>query len=147
MEKVFKILSRNDTGETNSHQSGISIPKYIIDIGLFPNLGIKELNPRISLDFIEEDGTNWTFQFIYYNDYYFGKPKNRSHNEYRLTRVIDLMRKHKIRAGDEIYFYIDADGTRNIGFVKNKISDNISTNTTLKGNLIILSKNWKTISF
>lgn len=150
MEKIFKTLSRNDTGETNSHQSGISIPKNIVEIGIFPDLGTEELNPRRSLEFYEEDGTFWTFQFIYYNDYFFGKPKNKSHNEYRLTRVIDLIRKHKIKSGDEIYFYIDSSGLRKVGFVKQKLIDCVEKvlhNTEIKKNIIILSKNWKTVNY
>jgi hypothetical protein len=151
MEKAFKILSRNDTGETKSHQSGISIPKNIVELGIFPDLGTEELNPRTTLDFLEEDGTFWTFQFIYYNDYYFGKPKNKCHNEYRLTRVIDLIRKHKIKSGDEIYFCIDISGIREVGFVKRELPENIETNLNTedpkKKNVIILSKNWKTINY
>ena len=150
MEKIFKTLSRNDTGETNSHQSGISIPKNIVKIGIFPDLGIEELNPRRSLEFYEEDGTCWTFQFIYYNDYFFGKPKNKSHNEYRLTRVIDLIRKHKIKSGDEIYFYTDSSGLRKVGFVKQKLTEcaeKVIHNTEIKKNIIILSKNWKTVNY
>ncbi len=150
MEKIFKTLSRNDTGETNSHQSGISIPKNIVEIGIFPDLGREELNPRRSLEFYEEDGTFWTFQFIYYNDYFFGKPKNKSHNEYRLTRVIDLMRKHKIKSGDEIYFYIDSSGLRKVGFVKQELIECVEKelhNTEIKKNIIILSKNWKTVNY
>ena len=151
MEKVFKTLSRNDTGETNSHQSGISIPKNIVELGVFPDLGTEELNPRRTLDFFEEDGTFWTFQFIYYNDYYFGKPKNKCHNEYRLTRVIDLIRKHRIKSGDEIYFYIDNSGIRKVGFVKREFNESLekdlNTTNIQKKNVIMLSKNWKTINY
>ena len=151
MKKVFKTLSRNDTGETKSHQSGISIPKNIVELGIFPDLGTEELNPRKTLDFFEEDGTFWTFQFIYYNDYYFGKPKNKCHNEYRLTRVIDLIRKHKIKSGDEIYFYIDISGIRKVGFAKQELTELIETDLNTKDikkkNVIILSKNWKTINY
>jgi hypothetical protein len=151
MEKVFKILSRNDTGETNSHQSGISIPKNIVELGIFPDLGTDELNPRTTLEFVEEDGTFWTFQFIYYNDFYFGKPKNKCHNEYRLTRVIDLIRKHRIKSGDEIYFYIDNSGIRKVGFVKREFNESLekdlNTTNIQKKNVIMLSKNWKTINY
>jgi hypothetical protein len=150
MEKVFKTLSRNDTGETNSHQSGISIPKNIVELGIFPDLGTDELNPRRTLDFFEEDGTFWTFQFIYYNDYYFGKPKNKCHNEYRLTRVIDLIRKHEVKSGDEIYFYIDISGIRKVGFVKKEFSEHLKidlNNIEIKKNVITLNKNWKTIKY
>ena len=54
-EKVFKILSRNDVGETGSHQSGMSIPKAVMETGIFPKLGTSKLNPRSIVEFYEED--------------------------------------------------------------------------------------------
>ena len=82
--KVFKTLSRNDTGETNSHQSGISIPKKVASSGIFPDLGTEILNPREELIFFDKDNKVWKFQYIYYNDVFFGKPKKLAHNEYKL---------------------------------------------------------------
>lgn len=117
-EKVFKILSRNDVGETGSHQSGMSIPKKVMETGIFPKLGTNILNPRRVVEFYEEDDTRWEFQFIYYNDLFFGKPRNKAHDEYRLTCIIDLIRKNNIKSGDEIYFYIDDMGKRRVGFLK-----------------------------
>ena len=38
-EQLFKVLSRNDTGETGGHQSGISIPKDVAKSSIFPNMG------------------------------------------------------------------------------------------------------------
>lgn len=117
-EKVFKILSRNDVGETGSHQSGMSIPKAVMETGIFPKLGTSKLNPRSVVEFYEEDDTRWEFQFIYYNDLFFGKPRNKAHDEYRLTCIIDLIRKNNIKSGDEIYFYVDELGKRRVGFLK-----------------------------
>lgn len=122
-EKVFKILSRNDVGETRSHQSGMSIPKAVMETGIFPKLGTTKLNPRSVIEFYEEDDTRWEFQFIYYNDLYFGKPRNKAHDEYRLTCIIDLIRKNDIKSGDEIYFYVDELGKRRVGFIKHNSSD------------------------
>ena len=68
MEKYFKTLSRNDTGETHSHQSGISIPKLVARTPVFPQLGKEELNPRTEVCFFDEENTCWKFQYIYYND-------------------------------------------------------------------------------
>lgn len=115
---MFKTLSRNDTGETNSHQSGISITKEVAKTDIFPNLGIETLNPRTTLTFFDEDGDQYKFEYIYYNDKFHGKDPKKAHNEYRLTRVIDFLRKVNARAGDQIWFGLDSDGGRRIGLIK-----------------------------
>lgn len=116
--KLSKILSKNDTGETHSHQSGISIPKTLANNDIFPDLGIERLNPRVTLTFVDEENNSWSFQYIYYNDVFFGKEKAKSHNEFRLTCVKDYIRHNSILSGDEIWFAIEDDGTKRIGFVK-----------------------------
>ena len=134
-EKVFKILSRNDVGETGSHQSGMSIPKKVMETGIFPKLGTTILNPRRVVEFYEEDDTRWEFQFIYYNDLFFGKPRNKAHDEYRLTCIIDLIRKNKIKSGDEIYFYVDEQGKRRVGFLKHHSSNSNDVDLNPKDSL------------
>jgi len=116
--KVFKVLTRNDTGETHSHQSGITIPKKVADTGIFPNLGIDLLNPRENILFFDENKVGWEFQYIYYNDVYFGKPKEKAHNEHRLTCVKKYIQENNIKSGDSIWFSIDDNGIRHIGFIK-----------------------------
>lgn len=116
--KVYKILSRNDTGETKSHQSGISIPKEIARSSIFPPLDSSELNPRTNVLFFDEDNIKWEFQYIYYNDYFFGKEKSKGHNEYRLTCVKNFMSEYTIIAGDSIWFSIDNNEVKHIGFLK-----------------------------
>lgn len=118
MIKIYKVLSKNDTGETKSHQSGITIPKKVAQSGIFPDLGIEELNPRIEVTFFDEEGTKWNFQYIYYNDVFFGKPKHQAHNEFRMTCVKDYIRENHIKSGDSIWFAIDDNGIRHIGFEK-----------------------------
>ena len=115
--KLFKVLSKNDTGETNSHQSGISIPKSVASSGIFPILSTDVLNPRTDVTFYDEEGIAWTFQYIYYNDVFFGKKHGKGHNEYRLTCVKEYMKKHNVKAGKEIWFSIDSKGIRHIGYV------------------------------
>ena len=105
--KLYKTLSRNDTGETKSHQSGISIPASVAHSGIFPELGTEKLNPRITITFTDENGRDWTFQYIYYNDAFFGKPARQSHNEHRLTCVKDYIAENAIHSGDKIWFGID----------------------------------------
>lgn len=116
--RIYKTLSRNDTGETHSHQSGITIPVSVARSDIFPELGIKELNPRTELVFYDENKTAWKFQYIYYNDVFFGKEKKKSHNEHRLTCVTDYIKKNQIVSGDSIWFEIDNNGVRHIGFEK-----------------------------
>lgn len=117
-EQLFKVLSRNDTGETGGHQSGISIPKVIASSSIFPKMSKDILNPRKILVFIDEAGKEWNFPYIYYNDKYHGKPLNKCHDEYRLTCTTEYIRDHNIRSGDQIWFAIDNNGQRNIGFLR-----------------------------
>ena len=42
-EQLFKVLSRNDTGETGGHQSGISIPKNVASSSIFPKILIQDV--------------------------------------------------------------------------------------------------------
>jgi hypothetical protein len=142
--KLYKTLSRNDTGETHSHQSGISIPASVAKSGIFPLLGIEKLNPRVPIDFTDEDGKEWTFQYIYYNDQFFGKPARQSHNEHRLTCVKDYISENGIHSGDRIWFGIDENNNRYIGFER-EANPNI---TEVDGTTVIkLSANWHYVKF
>lgn len=140
--KVWKKLSRNDTGETNSHQSGIAIIKEIAKAGIFPNLTTETLNPRTQVSFLDQNGTKWDFQYIYYNDAYFGKPKGKGHDEFRLTCVKDYIRANDILAGDEIWFAVDDKGKRIIGFDRQSQNGNDNDD----GIIVIRKNNWKMIN-
>lgn len=145
-EKFFKVLSRNDVGECiNSHQSGISINKTAAKSEAFPKMSTDELNPRCTVRFIDDDGEEWKFQYIYYNDYLFGKTNGKGHNEYRLTCIKGIIRKYNVHSGDEVWFGIDECGIRHIGFVKQKAQyDGLKKNED--GMVVIkLSNNWKSI--
>lgn len=135
LSKLSKILSKNDTGETHSHQSGISIPKAIANTDIFPHLGTDKLNPRTSLTFEDEEKNIWTFQYIYYNDVYFGKERNKAHNEYRLTCVKDYIAHNSIVAGDIIWFGVEDNGNRRIGFVKSEKQEHYEKDE--EGNIVI----------
>ena len=115
-EQLFKVLSRNDTGETGGHQSGISIPKAVASSTIFPYMSTQFLNPRREVTFIDEGGKEWIMQFIYYNDKYHGKPVGKSHDEFRLTYTQSYIKEHNIKSGDQIWFAIDDEGIRYIGF-------------------------------
>ena len=144
--KLSKVLSRNDTGETNSHQSGISIPKVIANEDIFPHLGTETLNPRITVTFVDEEDKIWSFQYIYYNDVFFGKEKKKAHNEFRLTCVKDYIARNSIHSGDTIWFGITDDGIRKIGFIK-KINEN-NYETDENGNIVLTLKGgWHYIKY
>ena len=117
-EQLFKVLSRNDTGETGGHQSGISIPKDVAKSSIFPKMSKNILNHRRDVTFIDEEGKEWNLQYIYYNDKYHGKPAEKCHDEYRLTCTNSYIREHNIKAGDQIWFAIDDDGRRFMGFLR-----------------------------
>lgn len=87
-KSISKILSLNDTGETGGHQAGILIPKGGDILQFFPELDADEKNPRISLYFIDEANQRWKFNFIYYNNKFFGGTRN----EYRLTGMTEYIR-------------------------------------------------------
>lgn len=135
--KVYKILSRNDTGETNSHQSGMSVPKEIARSGIFPMLGTESLNPRTEVDFYDEQNIKWTFQYIYYNDAFFGKERGKGHDEYRLTCIKEFLRSNNVKSGDSIWFFIDNNGIRHVGIKKQEEElslDNTETKITIGSN-------------
>jgi hypothetical protein len=142
--KLYKVLSRNDTGETNSHQSGISIPKSVAKSGIFPSLGKETLNPRTDIFFIDELGKEWAFQYIYYNDAFFGKPAKQAHNEYRLTCVKDYIKENNIHSGDSIWFGIDDAGERYIGFVRKENENIVNENGVT---IIKLGSNWHYVKY
>ena len=142
-EKLFKVLSRNDTGETNSHQSGISIPKIVASSEIFPHLGIETLNPRVEVTFFDENNLAWRFQYIYYNDIHHGKPRHQGHDEFRMTCVKDFIREYNIKSGDQIWFGIDTNGVLRIGYIKAE-----SEIPFKEGKVVIkISNKWKTIKY
>lgn len=144
LKKAWKTLSRNDTGETHSHQSGISIIKDIAWSGIFPTLTTEYLNPRTEVKFKDEEGYIWSFQYIYYNDIFFGKPREKGHNEFRLTCVKDFIQAYDIKAGDEIWFALDEDGNRVIGFNKAALASDESEDND--DDVIVIRHGWKMIN-
>lgn len=97
--QITKILSANDVGETGGHQAGILVPKDLEILSFFPSLNPKEKNPRVTLVFREGDGiTRWDFNFIYYNNRFFGGTRN----EYRLTCMTQYLRARNAKVGDQV---------------------------------------------
>lgn len=100
MNQIEKILSRNDSGETGTHQAGWLVPKERRILDFFPNLDASVYNPRCIVDAIDEGGVEWSFNFIYYNSRLFGGTRN----EYRLTGVTEFLRRYRLKAGDTVIF-------------------------------------------
>ena len=115
---IVKILSSNDTGETGGHQAGILVPKKNELLEFFPELNSSSKNPRTIMTLKDEHGEVWSFNFIFYNNKFFGGTRN----EYRLTGMTKYIRCNGLRAGDEIRFSKDNTGYR-LKSKKNNISD------------------------
>jgi len=96
---LYKILSKNDTGETGGHQDGFHIPKTREALSFFPNLDEGAKNPRAQIVFLDpETNEQWAFSFIYYNNKFFGGTRN----EYRLTRVARYIKSKGLSSGDTV---------------------------------------------
>lgn len=99
--QAAKALTANDLGLSGSHQAGICVPRKAPILELFPVLPSDVKNPRAVLRMVSEpSGTQWEFQFIYYNNSFFGGTRN----EYRLTGTTALLRELRAEVGDEIVF-------------------------------------------
>ncbi len=103
---ITKILTRNDTGESGTHQAGILIPKDPRILAFFPALNPEEKNPRQTVSFQGDNSREWQFAFIYYNNRFFGGTRN----EYRLTCMTPYLKMHSLTAGDRIVLSRDTTG-------------------------------------
>ncbi len=128
---IEKILSANDTGETGGHQAGIHVPKEGGVLSFFPALDAKVKNPRSVLDVVDDDGREWAFAFIYYNNRFFGGTRN----EFRLTGMTAFFRRFNLKAGDRVILTRESAHSVRITFKRVQ-----ATATILK-----LSTNWKII--
>ena len=137
---ISKTLTANDTGETGTHQSGIAIPKQENILSFFPSLEKSRLNPRAEIQFMDESGKLWNFNFIYYNNRFWGGTRN----EYRLTRMTKYIQETGLLAGDDICFFKNTD---NGYFLSYKRSNEWNTSKSESvANIITLAPNWKIIN-
>lgn len=108
MTKIIKKLSANDIGSTGGHQAGILVPKDKEILSFFPSLDPNFKNPRTSLLVREKsDGSQWTFNFIYYNNRFFGGTRN----EFRLTCMTKYLRAVNSKVGDDLIFTKNDNGS------------------------------------
>lgn len=150
--KTWKTLSKNDTGETHSHQSGISIPKEVARTDIFPHLGVETMNPRVEVIFYDEDDNAYTFQYIYYNDIFFRPDRKRGHNEFRITCVKDFIQKYSVKSGDRMWFALDSNNVRRIGFERADVvieeeNKTQEENKEEKEFVLVLKGGWKCIKY
>jgi hypothetical protein len=111
---IAKILSSNDTGETGGHQAGTHIPKTSSALTFFPELKGDTKNPRVALHFMDQQGKEWRFSFIYYNSKFFGGTRN----EYRLTGMTRYFKKYGLKAGDRLILHRDESNGYRIEYIK-----------------------------
>lgn len=103
MSAFEKVLSKNDTGESGSHQAGILVPKgdrALLEF--FPCLDTSVKNPDAIIQCIDEDGRNWRFRFIYYNNRHHDPAGTR--DEYRITRMTGYLRTAGAISGQSVIF-------------------------------------------
>jgi len=138
--EISKILSPNDCGETAAHQAGICIPKNGKLLEFFPELDPSVLNPRIKMIFYDGNKKSWEFNFIYYNNRFFGGTRN----EFRLTGMTEYIRSNNLSAGDEIVFLMNSQNMYFIRFKKH-IRPEIRENS---GKYVLkMGNKWKIISY
>jgi len=96
-------------------------------------------NPRMTLVVRElKDGTRWEFNYIYYNNGFFGGTRN----EYRLTCMTQYLRAIDSRVGDDLVFSKDENGSIYVDCVRaegNKATVNDQ-------GVLVLGGGWKIIN-
>ena len=117
---ISKYLSGSDIGSTNTHQSGIYIPKNVLDF--FPKLNKNSKNPRKAISFRDVYGEKWNFNYIYYNNKLFGGTRN----EYRLTGIHRFIVSRNLKEQDLIKL-VNENGHYFIHYKKTKLKMNIYT--------------------
>ena len=134
---IEKTLSKNDTGETGSHQAGIAIPRITEILSFFPDLDKKIKNDNIQMNFKDSSGKTWEFKFIYYNNKFHDDGGTR--NEYRLTKTTGFIKNYALKEGDIITLSKYKNDQYSIGFTENKSSPETP------GDILILGNSWRTV--
>jgi hypothetical protein len=138
-KEVRKLLSANDVGATGGHQAGILVPKEPKILSFFPALNPKVKNPRLVLVVREMiDATRWEFNYIYYNNKFFGGTRN----EYRMTGMTGFFRSADLKEGDELIFSKDQNGSIELSY------DRAIANTAEQNEqgVLVLRGGWKIIN-
>lgn len=98
-QRYEKILTANDAGETGGHQAGVHVPKSQTDLlALLPALDPSIKNPDSWITAQDEQGVEWKFRYIYYNNKLHDVEGTR--DEYRITHMTQYFRAVGAQAGD-----------------------------------------------
>ncbi|MEP7197982.1 MAG: EcoRII N-terminal effector-binding domain-containing protein [Saprospiraceae bacterium] len=133
---IEKTLSANDSGETGGHQAGILVPKTIDILSFFPELSINQKNPRSIIRLTDNENKIWVFNFIYYNNKFYGGTRN----EYRLTGMTKYINQNNLRTNDRIVLSQSSGGQYSIDYIRSKATFESKTKILKLGN------NWKVIN-
>lgn len=139
IKKISKKLSANDIGLTGGHQAGILVPKDPVVLNFFPVLTSVTKNPRLTLVVRElDDNSRWEFNFIYYNNKFFGGTRN----EYRLTCMTKYLKAVAAKVDDDLIFQMDENGSI---FVHCDRSNGVESGMNTDG-VLVLGSGWKVIN-
>lgn len=104
--KIEKVLSINDLGINGTHQAGMLIPKKKEILEFLPELDGRVKNPRVIIEFEDDLGKFWKFNYIYYNNKFWGGTRN----EYRLTGMTAFFKAVSLKPDDTIILSRDPGG-------------------------------------
>lgn len=135
---ISKVLSSNDIGLTKSHQSCILIPAKAEVTAFFPVLMETEKNPRVLLNFYDENNKLWIFNYIHYNDKII---EGGFKNEYRLTSITGYMKEKKLNPGDTIILERSDDGVLRIMYERK------SKKPTNEPTILKINGGWRVIKY
>ena len=139
ISEIRKKLSANDIGATQSHQAGILVPKDTDILSFFPVLDRTEKNPRMTLVMHERSNqTRWEFNFIYYNNKFFGGTRN----EFRLTCMTAYLRAINAKIDDELAFTLDENSSFEVDIVR----ANRPSSYTIDGDTLVLGGGWTVVT-
>ena len=100
-QRYEKTLTANDVGETGGHQAGVHIPKSQADLlALLPVLDPSTKNPDTWIIAQDEQGIEWQFRYIYYNNKHHDAGGTR--DEYRITHMTRYFRAVGAQADDTL---------------------------------------------
>lgn len=142
-KSISKTLSDNDTGATGGHQAGMLIPKREDLISFFPQLDTSAKNPRAAMYFMDISDKVWKFQFIYYNNKFFGGTRN----EYRLTGMTRFYREANLKSGDEVILTREENQLLITYSRKKDMVKEDEARYGAKKTIIVLGGGWKVINY
>lgn len=100
-QQFEKILTANDTGHSGGHQAGIHVPKGQQGlIAFLPRLSVTEKNPSEWLSAVDEQGAEWRFRYVYYNNSLHEASGTR--DEFRITHMTTYFRATGAKPGDAL---------------------------------------------